>query len=112
MEIKKKKISKKDVLNYIVGWYRYYIFYSVERWNINLTKLMRTHIREQIESRIKRVNRECYNRGSCIHCGCQVPALQMVNDPCQGECYGEFLNKNKWEKLKSKIHKHDELESN
>lgn len=110
--MKTRKISKKDIKNYIVGWARYYIFYSKELLKINLTGLIRPHIREQIEFRIKRVDRECYNKGSCKHCGCQVPALQMINEPCKGNCYGEFVTKDKWYKLKHKIHKHENLGSN
>lgn len=61
---------------------------------------MRNHIREQIEYRIKVMNPECRNSGSCIKCGCMTTALQMCNKSCEGLCYPPMMNKYYWNLLK------------
>lgn len=45
------------------------------------------------------MNRECYNRGSCIKCGCEVPALQMANKACDNNCYPPMMNKSQWDQF-------------
>ncbi len=80
----------KDVWHYIVGNYRYILYYS------NLKFLIRKHILEQIEFRINNMNKECYDSGECIKCGCSTTALQMCNKSCEGKCYPKMLSKKMW----------------
>ena len=48
------------------------------------------------------MNKECYNQGSCIKCGCKTTHLQMSNKACKGLCYPSMMNKRKWNLLKNK----------
>lgn len=84
----------KKVISYIIGWYRYFLYYKLNK------KFIRPHILEQIDIRIKSMNQECYFRGSCIKCGCATTALQMANKSCDGLCYPKMLSRRKWKKFK------------
>lgn len=86
----------KKILSWFQGWSRYFLYYSKEIIKIDLSWLIRKHIREQIEIRINSMNRECYNSGSCVECGCATTALQMANKACEGNCYPNMINKNQW----------------
>lgn len=88
-----------DVLMYNQGWIRYRLFYSKELYKINLKFLIRKYIREQIDMRIRMMNQECYEGGSCIKCGCTTPPLQMCNKICDGNCYPRLFNKKEWKIL-------------
>jgi len=46
------------------------------------------------------MNRECYNRGSCVVCGCMTTHLQMSNKACDGNCYPKMLSRLEWYNLK------------
>lgn len=83
-------INLETVKNYFIAWYRYRLYYSPFRF------LIRKHIIEQFEYRLKVVNKECYTKGSCVKCGCHVPALLFSDAPCAGNCYPEFKNKKNW----------------
>jgi len=96
-----------DVWHYTLGNFRYKLWYWKANYNyshkyirwiyrINLHKLIRKHIREQIEYRIRWMDEECYNSGSCKICGCSTIALQMCNKSCDKPCYPPMMNKNKW----------------
>ena len=61
---------------------------------------MRNHIREQIEYRINSMNRQCFEQGSCIKCGCQTTHLQMADKACAGDCYPEMFKKHLWKHFK------------
>ena len=89
----------KKIISWFQGWSRYFLYYSKEIIKIDLSWLIRKHIREQIEVRINSMNRECYNSGSCIKCGCATTALQMANKACEGDCYPSMLNKSIWKGL-------------
>lgn len=93
--------NPKDTWYYIQGNIRYKLWYSKYSW------LIRKHIREQIDMRIKSMNRECYNSGSCINCGCKTTHLQMCNKSCKGDCYPKMMNKKQWEEAKKKTFTHD-----
>lgn len=97
----------KDVWYYIQGNVRYTLWYWKSNYNysskyiryiylIPLHKLIPSYIREQIEYRIKWMNKECYNQGSCIKCGCQTTHLQMCNKACEGNCYPQMMTKSQW----------------
>ena len=91
----KGNISLKDVWYYIQGNFRYKLFYS-KKFNT----LIRKHIKEQIDIRIKNMNQDCYDKGECIKCGCATTALQMCNKSCNGGCYPKMMNKKTWRDFK------------
>lgn len=95
-----------NIYHYLLGNYRLKLFYSeYGRY------LIRKHILEQIEFRMKVMDRECWNKGECKMCGCETPALQMANKPCDKPCYPEMLSKTAWKsigKLLIDIHHKDE----
>lgn len=82
-----------DIWHYLVGHYRYTLYYSKFKF------LIRKHIREQIEFRINNMNRKCFNRGECIKCGCLTTALQMCNKSCDGKCYPVMYSKKVWKQI-------------
>lgn len=90
----KHKRKLNDIFAYLIGKYRYKLYYSIK-----LLFLMRPHIFEQIQWRISVMNLECYERGSCIKCGCETTALQMANKACAGDCYTKMMNKRVWVKF-------------
>ena len=86
----KAKITISNVLSFIIGHIRYKLFYSKYKF------LLRKHIRQQIEFRIKYMDQECYQNGSCKFCGCTTTALQMANKACDKPCYPEMMDKTNW----------------
>ena len=92
--MKLKNIKIKDIYYFLQGNLRYRLFYS------NFVFLIRPHILEQIELRIKSMDKECYNNGQCKLCGCKTTALQMCNKSCEGNCYPTMISKKKWKKFK------------
>jgi len=89
------KHNLKDILYYFQGNVRYQLFYS------KFAFLLSKHIREQIELRIKTMDKTCYNTGSCVLCGCNTTALQMCNKSCDKPCYPRMLNKSEWNDFKT-----------
>lgn len=87
----KHKRKFNDIFAYLIGKYRYKLYYNTKLWF-----LMRPHIFEQIQWRISVMNLECYERGSCIKCGCETTALQMANKACAGDCYPKMMNIEEW----------------
>lgn len=85
-----KKFNLKDIIAYIQGNLRYKLYYS------NFAFLIRKHIREQIDIRIKSMDKECYDTGQCKMCGCETTALQMANKACDKPCYPEMMNDVDW----------------
>lgn len=102
-----------DVWHYILGNWRYKLYYSkfthgvgpdrrkITRADIKRHPLMRQHIWEQIVWRIKWMNPICYEQGSCVKCGCETTALQMANKSCDMPCYPPMMKKDEWEKFKN-----------
>ena len=88
--MEKAKPTLKNIIAYIQGNLRYKLFYS------NFAFLIRPHIREQIEARIRSMDQECYNAGECKMCGCQTTALQMANKACDKPCYPSMMSKKQW----------------
>lgn len=80
----------RKVFYYIQGNIRYKIYYSKYK-----TKLIRKHILEQIDYRIRVMNVDCYTDGVCHLCGCTTTALQMCDKSCI-ECYPHMLHKYDW----------------
>ena len=87
------KNNLKNIFHYVIGNLRYKIYYSNNR------NLIRQHILEQIEFRIKVMNQECYNKGYCIKCGCHTTALQMCSKSCEGNCYPKMMGKKLWNRF-------------
>ena len=90
--IKREEITLKNIYAFFQGYLRWFI------WITPIFKryLMRKHIREQITYRMNSINKECYQNGSCIHCGCEIPQLLMANKTCGGNCY-PVMEKKHWE---------------
>lgn len=91
-----------DVKNYIQGWSRYYLFYSKEFFNIDLSFMIRKHIREQIVVRINSMKDICYANGQCHICDCATTALQMCDKSCEGNCYPPMMGVQQWELMSKK----------
>lgn len=87
--------SWNDIISYIQGNLRYKAYYSK-----NFKWLIRDHIREQIDFRIKVMDKECYDNGSCKLCGCSTTALQMADKACDKPCYPPMMCKTKWDAIK------------
>lgn len=99
-----------DVWYYIQGNVRYHLYYGGElsrkyaliAW---LRKhLIRQHIKEQIDFRIKVMRPKCYNEGSCEICGCETTKLQMADKACEGHCYPHMFPRYKWKEVKTIIY--------
>jgi len=90
----KSKINFNNIVAYIQGNVRYKLWYS------NLYFFISLYIREQIDMRIVSMNKECYDNGSCIKCGCRTTHLQMANKKCEGDCYPKMLSKKQWSYFK------------
>lgn len=86
----------KDIWYYIQGHFRYPLFYR-----ICCGFLMRKHIREQIEYRIRVMNEDCYTQGSCVACGCKTTHLQMADKSCDKNCYFPMMSKEEWNNFKN-----------
>lgn len=90
----KAKINIKNIYSYLIGNYRYQLYYSK-----NFSWLMRSFIKRQIALRINSMDEECFNNGQCKMCGCKTTALQMANKECDKPCYPEMLSRKKWIKF-------------
>jgi hypothetical protein len=86
----KGEYSPLDIIDYYRATYRYFLYGTFFKF------LIRKHIQEQFEYRIKIMDKECYDNGECIHCGCSTPALQMTNKSCDGFCYPTMMTKKQW----------------
>jgi len=87
----------KNVWYFIQGNIRYSLYYTSWNWLIPL------HIREQIEYRIKVMDKGCYGKGQCKMCGCTTTHLQMCNKPCPKPCYPAIMSKEPWKKFKDEL---------
>jgi|SRR6218665_202643 len=97
--------SVKDVWAYATGHYRKTLFYSP------FDRLIRSHIRDQIQHRLFTMDRQCREQGYCKLCGCDVPAMQFSSKSCDKPCYPPLMGKKKWRDYVSKMYdsskKHD-----
>lgn len=96
-KIWKKEVKVIDIWYFLQGMWRYRLYYNSKLQGVAIRK----HIREQIDYRIGIMNPVCYDRGSCIKCGCMTTALQMCDKSCNGNCYPAMLNKKDWNSFKS-----------
>lgn len=84
-----------NIYHYILGHYRYKLYYSrFFKW------LIRRHIREQIGYRLRSMDKQCYQQGTCKLCGCQTTQLQMANKACDKPCYPIMLDSFDWHLVK------------
>lgn len=98
------KINFTNIMAYIQGNIRYKLYYSRFRF------LIRLHIREQIDLRIRFMDKECYENGSCKFCGCSTTALQMADKQCDKPCYPPIMNGKDWNMfIKGFIYYQDQL---
>lgn len=88
------KVPLISVWYFVQGNLRYKLYYSKYKW------LLRKHIREQIDFRIKAMRPTCYENGQCDVCGCQTTMLQMANKGCEGHCYPAMFSAGTWEYIK------------
>lgn len=91
----KAKITLKNIIAYIQGKIRYKAYYSSF-----LDVLIRKHIKEQIDMRIKIMDKDCYTSGTCKLCGCSTTALQMADKPCDKPCYPPMMGRKQWKGFK------------
>jgi hypothetical protein len=92
--LKNKNLTLKNAWYYNQGNFRYWAYY-------NASWLLRKHICEQIAYRINSMNKECYDTGACIKCGCATIQLQMCDKPCEGLCYPRMASKFEWELMQN-----------
>lgn len=95
MKIWNKEVPLSYVYDYLLGNYRYSLYYSKYGHF-----LLRDFIVQQIEFRISVMNIQCYNNGECIKCGCATTNLQMCNRMCDDKCYPIMMSKKEWNKFK------------
>lgn len=98
----KSEKNLKNSFEYLLGWYRYYCFYSKSIWGFSLSWLIRNHIKEQFNARLLSMDLICYTEGSCLGCGCATPALQFANKACENLCYPTMLPRSTWKAMKEK----------
>ena len=89
-----EKVNLKNIWYFMQGNMRYKLYYT------RLKCMIPRYIREQIDARIKSMNRECYNQGSCIKCGCTTTQLQMANKTCNADCYPPMMSIEQWRRMK------------
>lgn len=99
--MKKAKPTLKNIIAYIQGNLRYKLYYS------KFAFLIRSHIKEQIDTRISSMDPQCYEEGQCKMCGCQTTALQMADKACSKPCYPRMLNKDEWDQMKKDFQIYD-----
>ena len=90
MSIIRKERSPLDVWYFLQGHLREMLYYS------KLKFLIRKHIQEQFEWRLKVMDKECYSNGQCKICSCSIPALTFSDKQCEGKCYYPMMSKKKW----------------
>lgn len=95
-KIRRKETRMIDIWYFLQGMMRYRVYYHSKLRRL----LIREHVSEQIEYRVKVMNKECYNSGSCIKCGCMTTALQMCDKSCDGDCYPAMMDERLWNKFK------------
>lgn len=107
-----------DVWYYIQGNYRYYFYYGGQlskRFAILAwlrKRVLRKHIKEQIDFRIKVMDPQCYNEGSCKICGCETTKLQMADKSCDGNCYPHMMPAFKWQHVRNIIYDYYKVRNN
>lgn len=69
-------------------------------------KVTRLYTKSELEQIILRIRkcRECYERGTCIKCGCDaVGEMQEPTTKCADGKWKAFISADKWESYKQKV---------
>lgn len=97
----KSSTTDKDIWYYVQGNVRSYMYYT-NWWVLPLHIFIPAHILEQMVVRLNTIEgNECYEKGSCKHCGCKVPPLTFCNKSCEGNCYPTMMGAYQWFHFKS-----------
>ena len=92
----KSSITGSNIFYYIQGNIRSYLYYT-NWWILPLHVFIPAHILQQMVVRLNTIEgSECYEKGSCKHCGCKVPPLTFCDKSCGGNCYPAMMRKNDW----------------
>ena len=84
--------SVSDIIDYFRGNIRYWLFYHIP-W------LLSTTTTQQFLFRVRVMNKDCFNNGECVVCGCRTLNLQFSNKGCEGHCYPKMMSKSKWKEF-------------
>lgn len=106
IDIMKGKRNIVDVWYFLQGHFREKLYYS--KWKF----LMRNHIKEQFELRLKLMDKKCFLDGQCKICGCDIPALTLSDKACEGKCYPPMMSKKQWIQFNNKKTYYDGMEQN
>jgi hypothetical protein len=79
------KKNPKIFLYYIIGNYRYQVYYSK-----NFKWLLRKSVKYNLGTLTHFINKECFNNASCKDCGCDVPQQNFGGKPC--DCFWININ--------------------
>ena len=71
--------NPKIIIYYILGHYRYSLYYSKYKF------LLRKSIINKISILNTKIDKECFNSASCKNCGCKVPQQNYGGKPCDCE---------------------------
>ena len=97
----KSSITGSDIFYYIQGNIRAYLYYT-NWWFLPLHIFIPAHVLQQMVVRLNTIeDSECYEKGSCKHCGCKVPPLTFCDKSCEGNCYPYMMDAYQWLHFKS-----------
>ena len=97
----KSSITGSDIFYYIQGNIRAYLYYT-NWWFLPLHIFIPAHVLQQMVVRLNTIEgSECYEKGSCKHCGCKVPPLTFCDKSCEGNCYPYMMDASQWLHFKS-----------
>ena len=97
----KSSITGSDIFYYIQGNIRAYLYYT-NWWFLPLHIFIPAHVLQQMVVRLNTIEgSECYEKGSCKHCGCKVPPLTFCDKSCEGNCYPYMMDAYQWLHFKS-----------
>ena len=97
----KSSITGSNIFYYVQGNIRAYLYYT-NWWFLPLHIFIPAHVLQQMVIRLNTIEgSECYEKGSCKHCGCKVPPLTFCDKSCEGNCYHYMMNAYQWLHFKS-----------
>ena len=97
----KSSITGSNIFYYVQGNIRAYLYYT-NWWFLPLHIFIPAHVLQQMVIRLSTIEgSECYEKGSCKHCGCKVPPLTFCDKSCEGNCYPYMMDAYQWLHFKS-----------
>ena len=97
----KSSITGSNIFYYVQGNIRAYLYYT-NWWFLPLHIFIPAHVLQQMVVRLNTIEgSECYEKGSCKHCGCKVPPLTFCDKSCEGNCYPYMMDAYQWLHFKS-----------